>query len=114
MSLRDKFLQRASDFSLVPFEADGEVICYIRPMTKGIKSKIEAMISGERTAKVCTDVRWIALSTCMADESGNAILKGEDKTAFESWKDSEIEPIFEKILEVGKVSETDKDEFLKK
>lgn len=112
MSLREAFLAKATEFKTVPFEVEGTVI-YIRPMSKGLKSRIESLISGEKTAKVCTDIRWHALSACMVDETGAAILTPDDRKVFDSWEDRMIEPVFEKILDIGRVSESDKEAFSK-
>lgn len=109
MSTRDKFLSRAKTFELDKF---GDV--WLRPMSKGAKSRMEAIASKEtKTAKDCSDIRWIALQWCVCDEQGEPILSNDDRANFDGWDDSFIEPMFERILEISKVTEKDREEFEK-
>lgn len=111
MGLRESFISKAGVFKAEPFVVDDETTVYLRPMSKGTRSRMEAIISGQKTAKDCTDVRWIVLASCMVDETGALLLKSEDRQIFDSWQDSVIEPIFERVLEMSKVTESDREEF---
>ena len=110
MSIRDKFLSRATQFKLEQHED-----VWLRPMSKGVKSRVEAIVSkpGNKTAKDCTEARWFALLWSVCDEAGEPILTIDDKNVFDSWDDSFIEPMFEKVLSISGVSEKDKEAFEK-
>lgn len=109
MSIRDSFLKRAKNFEIIPF---GEY--FLRPLSKGAKSKMEAIVSKDsKTAKDCSDARWIALLWSAVDEHGEPILTAADRELFDSWDDSFIEPMFEKVLEISKVTDKDREEFEK-
>ncbi len=111
MSLRDSFISKAGVFKAEPFQVDDETTVYLKPMSKGTRSKMEAIVSGQKTAKDCSDVRWVVLASCMVDETGSLLLKSEDRQLFDSWQDSFIEPIFERVLELSKVTDKDREEF---
>lgn len=112
MSLRDKFLAKASEFTAEPFKVC-DLTVYVKPMSKGVKSRIESLASGDKTPKVCSDIRWVCLSACLVDETGAAVLTAEDRKVFDSWNDGMVEPIFEKVLEISKVTDADKEAFAK-
>ena len=114
MSVREQFLKRASAFKLTPYAIDGmDADCFIRPMDKGTRSRIESLASGNKTPKVCSDIRWVVLSNCFVDEEGQSILKKSDRELFDSWDDSLIEPLFESIMLASNVTEADRDAFEK-
>jgi hypothetical protein len=113
MGLREAFLQRASTRKKVQFDIGIGQMVFIRPMAKSTRSKIESLASGNKSAKDCSEIRWIVLRDCLIDEDEKSILSSDDKPLFDSWDDSFLEPIFEKCLEVSNVSEADKQEFEK-
>ncbi len=113
MDIREKFLERANTFDREPANCG---FGFVRPLSKGVKSRLEAFVSRSQAkpnAKDCSETRWIALKWGFVDESGEPILSEEDRKEFDTWDDSLIEPLFTQILEVSKVTDDDKEEFLK-
>lgn len=87
----------------------------VRSLPLGQKSRLEAIISkeGNKTAKDCSDVRWIALRYGIVDEEGNPVLGDDDRQRFNELETWFVEPCFERILELSGVTDKDRDEFLK-
>lgn len=113
MGLRDLFLQRAATREIVQFDAGISDPVYIRPMRKGTKSKVESLASGKKTAKDCSELRWMVLRDCLCDSDGEPILTADDRESFDSWDESFIEPIFNESLRVSKVTENEQEELEK-
>jgi hypothetical protein len=112
MGLRDEFLRRAASRALTEFNCGLDSPVYLRPMTKGLKSKAESIISKEvKTAKDCSEIRWITLRDCMVNSDAEPILTSADKDIFDSWDESFIEPIFTKIMKISGHTEEEIEEF---
>lgn len=110
MGLREDFFRRAETFELTEI-----AIGFLRPLSKGVKSLIESIASNDRQSpKDCTDMRFHALKWSLVDAECNPLLTAEDRKIFDGWDDSLIEPIFEKIMEITKVTEKDREAFEKK
>jgi hypothetical protein len=110
MGLRDQFLQRATKRELVPFDAGLESPVFIRPMRKGTKSRVESLCAGKQTAKDCSEVRWITLRDCLCDGDGESLLTADDRSLFDSWDESFIEPIFSEAFRVSGITDKEREE----
>lgn len=109
MSIRDKFLESATTFDVVPFED-----VFIRPLKKSVYSQAEKIISDDnRTAAKNTELRWIVLRWGLVEESGEEVLTNDDKKEFENWNQAVVEPIFEEIFKISKVKDEDREQFVK-
>ena len=105
MSLRDKFLKRAATREITEHDIGLDEPVFLRPLRKSQKSKIESIASKEhKTAKDCTDIRFIVLRDCLCDSDGVEILSAADRESFESWDESFVEPIFEAALRSSSMS----------
>ena len=114
MGLREKFINRAKSRKLESIDIGLDEPVFIRPLVKGTKSKAEAVISkADKTAKDCSDIRWIVLRDGLCDGDGEPILKAEDRNLFDSWDESFVEPIFSKILKLSGHDENEIEEFQK-
>lgn len=114
MSLRDKFLKRASIREIVEFDAGLDEPVYLRPMRKATKSKVESIVSKpEKSAKDCSDLRFIALRDCLCDSDGVEILSAADRADFDQMDESFVEPIFNKVLEISGLTQTEVEELEK-
>jgi hypothetical protein len=111
MGLREAFLQRAATRKSVAVDIGIGEDAYIRPMAKSTRSKVESLASGNKTAKDCSEIRWLVIRDCVTDSDGKPLLSADDKHVFDSWDDSFIEPIFEKCLQVSAVSDSDRSHF---
>ncbi len=110
MGLREDFLKRAVSRKLDEFQTDSGTF-FLRPMTKGLKSKIEAIVSKpDKTAKDCSDVRWFVLRDCLVDADASPILAAGDRESFDKWDESFIEPMFNRVMELSNQTKDDIDE----
>ena len=109
MTLRDSFIKRASTRELIKFECDMDEPLFIRPMRKGTKSKIEAMMDKKKTPADCSEVRWIVLRDCMCDSDGSDVLSVSDRSLFDEWDESFVEPVFNKALEVSGITDKERE-----
>jgi hypothetical protein len=114
MSLRDKFLKRASTREIVEFDAGLDEPVFLRPMRKATKSRVESIVSkGEKTAKDCSDLRFYALRDCLCDSDGVEILSAADREAFDQMDESFVEPIFNRVLEISGLTQAEVEELEK-
>ena len=113
MHVREAFLKRANHRKLAPYKMEDIDGVFIRSMSKGTRSRIESLASGSKSAKDCSEIRWIVIRDCFVDEEGDSILKREDKSSFDAWDDSLIEPMFNAIMEISNVNDDDRAAFEK-
>lgn len=114
MSLRDKFLKRAATREIIEFDAGLDEPVFIRPMRKAMKSKVEAIASkGDKTAKDCSDMRFIALRDCLCDSDGIELLSAGDRQEFDQMDESFVEPIFNRVLQISGLTESEVEELEK-
>jgi hypothetical protein len=111
MGLKESFLKRAASRSLVEYECGLDEPVYLRSMSKGLKSKCEALSYKEgKTAKDCSDLRWMVLRECLVDSEANPLLSATERPLFDSWDEAFVEPLFNRILELSKHSEEEIEE----
>ena len=113
MSLRDKFLKRAATREIIEFDAGLDEPVFIRPMRKATKSKAESIASKEKTAKDCSDLRFIVLRDCLCDSDGVELLSAGDRQEFDQMDESFVEPIFNRVLQISGLTENEIEELEK-
>ena len=114
MQLRDKFLKRAATRELSEFDAGLDEPVFLKPMRKAIKSKIECIAAkADKTAKDCSDMRFVAMRDCLCDSDGVELLSALDRAVFDEMDESFVEPIFNRILQLSGLTESEVEELEK-
>lgn len=112
LSLQD-FLTRAASRQISEFDT-GSGIVFMRPTNNATRSKIDALLTKEnKTAKDCSDLRWITIKECLVNADGEPWLSASHRELYDSWDTSFTEPIFDEALRLMKLTADEREELKK-